>query len=364
MDPEQYLREKAQEVERQARNIRDAQVFDFNYVPDQPIERQEMDKLTHAILKYEHSHIPTNVFIFGSRGCGKTVTAKFLRHLFNDIHKKTTLLYVNVREYNTSFKILAHLLGASPRGLSLSELFERFRRTYTAPCVLILDEIDFISEKDRGKEILYLMSRAPENYMLILVATNPKLLSEVDPMTRSSLGIIPLHFRNYDAVQLIAILDQRAQRGLHTYTPGLLHEISALVTKLTNADVRVAIKTLYYAATDETRSVQANFDLAQRDLVADLICDLNYNNLLVLKAVLHSEEKLAKPVYRQYLKLCTEKGEKAFAYTRWYNNLSYLQSIGLILLVSTKVGRTYTNRIDPLFEESLLQTAHDQKLHS
>jgi len=81
------------------------------------------------------------------------------------------------------------------------------------------------------------------------------------------------------------------------------------------------------------------FENAQRDLIDDLICDLNYNNILVLKAILRSKEKLVKEVFKEYLKLCVDKHEKAFGYTRWYHNLSYLQSIGLVLLVSTKIGK-------------------------
>ena len=49
--------------------------------------------------------------------------------------------------------------------------------------------------------------------------------------------------------------------------------------------------------------------------------------------------------------------EEPFSYVYFYSNLSYLQSIGLILLLSTKVGRTYTNRIQPLFDLEPLEAA-------
>jgi len=187
MDAAQYLQEKRAQVENEVRNIREFRVFDFNYVPDQPVERPETDRITTAILKYERSRLPINIFAFGSRGCGKTLTVKYLQRLFKGSDGPTRLLYVNAREHNTSFKMLAHLLAVTPRGVSLSELFDRFRRAYTAPTVMVLDEVDFISEKDRHKEILYLVSRCPENYMLILLANNPKFVGEIDVRTRSSL---------------------------------------------------------------------------------------------------------------------------------------------------------------------------------
>lgn len=43
----------------------------------------------------------------------------------------------------------------------------------------------------------------------------------------------------------------------------------------------------------------------------------------------------------------------------FYSNLSFLQSVGLVALVSTKVGRVYTNRVmlncDPSIVEQICQ---------
>jgi archaeal cell division control protein 6 len=362
MDPESYLRAKRMEVDKEVANIKDFRVFDFNYVPEHPIERPEMDRIVNAILKYERSRIPTNIFAFGSRGCGKTLTVKYLHRLFETSDDKVQLLYVNARENNTSFKMLAQVLGVSPRGVSMTELFDRFRRAHTKPTVLVLDEVDCISDKDRHKEILYLMSRCPENYMLIMLANNPKFLSEIDVRTRSTLAPVPLHFRNYDACQIGEILDQRAKRGLVSDSSGIAQEIAGLTAKMTNSDVRVAIKTLYYVATAKGETVRESFEQAQRDVVADLICDLNYNNLLILKAASLSKEGLVKDVYARYSRLCADKSEKPFCYTYFYNNLSYLQSLGLILLASTKIGRAYTNRINLLFQPALLHGIHQARL--
>jgi hypothetical protein len=40
----------------------------------------------------------------------------------------------------------------------------------------------------------------------------------------------------------------------------------------------------------------------------------------------------------------------------FYNNLSYLQSVGLVLLILAKVNRAYTKRIEPLFSVEQLET--------
>lgn len=364
MDALDYLREKRAQVEMEVQNIKDFRVFDFNYVPEAPTNRPEMEKITKAVLKYEKSRIPTHIFAFGSRGCGKTLTMKYLERLFSESAGELRFLYVNAREHNTSFKMLAHLLGVSPRGISLSELFARFKSQFSAPTVLILDEIDFISDKDKDKEILYLLSRCDENYMLILLANNPKFVSDIDPRTRSSLNPAPLHFKNYDAVQMLNILEQRAVKGLKNHSSGLLNEISALTVKHTNSDVRIALKTLYYMATEKGNDLHECFQNAQKDLTVDLICDLNYNNLLALKAVSRTSNGLVKDIYEMYSRMCASKNERPFSYAYFYNNLSYLQSLGLILLSSTKVGRAYTNRISLLFPPALLQGVYESKFDS
>jgi hypothetical protein len=39
----------------------------------------------------------------------------------------------------------------------------------------------------------------------------------------------------------------------------------------------------------------------------------------------------------------------------FYSSLSYLQSVGLVALVSTKVGRAYTNRVLLNFDEPVVE---------
>ena len=69
----------------------------------------------------------------------------------------------------------------------------------------------------------------------------------------------------------------------------------------------------------------------------------------------HALRPSLTPVYERYRAACHEVHEEPFSYVHFYSNLSYLQSLGLVLLVSTKVGKTYTNRIQPLFDKGLFE---------
>ena len=122
--------------------------------------------------------------------------------------------------------------------------------------------------------------------------------------------------------------------------------------------MRVAIKTLYYLALEPEEELAELFNRASRDLVRDILGDLNDRNLLILKAAteLGEDQPLVKAVYERYRQMSLKLHEQPYSYVYFYSNLSYLQSVGLILLVSTKVRRSYTNRIQLLFEAPALHS--------
>jgi archaeal cell division control protein 6 len=354
MDIAAYLRQQKEHLVAETRQVRDFSVFDFDHIPDQPLMRDEAKQLINDLLRFEISGIPTHYAIIGSRGSGKTLTLKYLQQTV-PAQVPLEILYANCREHNTSFKVLAHLLGVSARGTGLSELFTQLVRRCRQKTVIVLDEVDLMSPKDRRREILYLLSRSDRPFMVLMLSNNPHVLKELDPATRSSLQPVPLHFRNYDAPQIQAILTARAERGLVDFEAAHLAEIAALTTRDTNADARVAIKTLYYLVTQRDAGLKACFERARRDIVIDLIHDLADHPLLILRAVEVAPTEFAKDVYRVYGKLCEERSETPFSYMHFNSNLSYLQSVGLVALVATKVGRTYANRVLLNFEQPLVR---------
>jgi Cdc6-like AAA superfamily ATPase len=355
MDIQKYLSEKQKSLNHTSDRIRQFQVFDFNYIPARPLLREEAKPIIDAILRYRQTGIANHTLILGSRGSGKSLLARYLMQTLarsGQIH----FAYANCRQYNTSFKILASLLGVRPRGCSLDELWQQFTDRHQGKTVMILDEVDLMSDKDRQKEILYLISRSPQNYMAILLSNNPKFLTALDESTQSTLQPEIIHFKSYHVNEIEQILKDRARVGLKFMPAGRIQEIAALTVKNTNSDVRVAIKTLYSWALEPEIPLKEHFEKARRDILVEVIRDLNDKNLLILRAALAPSDGYVKEVYQSYRKISIQFHEEPFSYVHFYSNLSYLQSLGLILLVSTKVGRTYTNRIQLTFDPAVLQT--------
>jgi Cdc6-like AAA superfamily ATPase len=344
MDIQAYLQQRKEHLGEEIKQVKDFSVFDFDYIPDQPLMREEAKLLIDDMIRFEISGIPTHYAVVGSRGSGKTLTLKFLQRLMPE-QTDLDFIYANCREHNTSFKIFAHLLGVQARGASLAELFKAFSMRCQGKTVVALDEVDLMSPKDRRREILYLLSRSERPFMVLMLTNSPHVLKEIDPATRSSLQPVPLHFKNYNAMQIGEILQHRAERGLAHWDPAQLAEIAALTTRHTNADTRVAIKTLYYSVTQPGSGLTACFERARRDVVIDLVMDLSDTALTILWAVATARDDFAKSIYDRYSRYCQARSEKPFSYTHFYSNLSYLQSVGLVALVSTKTGRTYTNRV-------------------
>ncbi len=279
-----------------------------------------------------------------------------MRYLEKALHPTLGIPFhgVNCRIHNTSFKVLSHILNVRPRGYSYSELCEKFEREIPAGAVIILDECDLLGEKDIRKDVLYFLSRSRNRYLVVLLTNNARFLRSLDEATRSSLQPEPIFFREYAAQEILEIMQDRARTGLHEVAPGLLEEISAATVKSTNSDVRVAIKTLLYCATNKG-TVQECLRRAREDVAVDVLNGLNDKALLILKAAFQEPTKLVKAIYQRYLTISTAYREEPMGYTFFYSTLAYLASLGVIMLISAKVNRTFTNRLEPLVSPEELE---------
>jgi archaeal cell division control protein 6 len=361
MDIEKYLKDKQSELEKSKTRIINSNVFDFNYIPEKPLMRNEIKPVIDALLRYQQTGIANNVLILGSRGSGKSLAATYLMKLLSS-QNQLKFVYVNCRHHNTSFKILAHLLGLRARGRTLDELWYLFTDANPGRTVFILDEIDLINDKDKHLDILYLISRSDKNYMAILLSNNPKFTNNLDESIRSTLQPEIIHFSSYNALEVVQILKDRAKVGLKFLPEIEIDQIAAMTVKNSNSDIRIAIKTLYLWAMEPEVSLQDHFEKARRDIMIEILKDLNDKNLLILKAALSQKEGYVKDIYYVYKKTSLQYNEDPFSYMHFYSNLSYLQSLGLILLISTKVDKTHTNRIRLTFDPSILDTIWKTRL--
>jgi Cdc6-like AAA superfamily ATPase len=355
-----YIEQSREEAERVGSVVKDFRVFGFDYIPERPVIRLEVKRIVDCLVRYAQSSVPRHLVICGPRGCGKTLTFRYLEKALGN-KLKLPFFGVNCRIHNSSYKAIAALLKTSARGYAYGELTARFEQEIPSPAVIVLDESDMLGEKDLRRDILYFLSRSPKRYTVVLLSNNHRYLKQLDESTRSSLQPEVISFRAYSAGEILDILKDRAETGLKSTEPGLIEEIAAMTAKNTNGDVRVAIKALLYCATQEAQTVSECFSKAREDVLKDVLANANDKGLLILKAAMEEPTKFVKTVYQHYVELSRRFRDEPYGYTQFYSSLGYLASLGLILLVSAKVDRTFTNRIEPLISSEELAAVFAQR---
>jgi hypothetical protein len=126
-----YIEQSRQEAERVGSSVKDFKVFDFSFIPDKPLVRPETRRIIDCLVRYQKTGIPRNLVVVGPRGCGKTLTFRYLeKALRNTIG--LSFYGSNCRINASSYKVLASVLKCRPRGLSYSELCSRFEETIRA----------------------------------------------------------------------------------------------------------------------------------------------------------------------------------------------------------------------------------------
>jgi len=61
MEIEEYLQRQKSMIQKRADKIKDFNIFDFNYIPDKPLMREEIKPVIDTLLKYERTNIPNKL---------------------------------------------------------------------------------------------------------------------------------------------------------------------------------------------------------------------------------------------------------------------------------------------------------------
>jgi len=74
MEIHEYLRQKEKRLSKGMSRVRDFRVFDFNYIPEKPLMRQEFKPVIDRLLRSQKTGIANHLLIFGSWGSGKRLS--------------------------------------------------------------------------------------------------------------------------------------------------------------------------------------------------------------------------------------------------------------------------------------------------
>jgi cell division control protein 6 len=242
--------------------LKDERYLYPDYVPERlPFRNSEIDSIVFSLKPATIGKKPTNIFVFGKPGTGKTVTLKFVLNELTEYSDRAKCLYINCFETGSRHSILAkatNSLGYAvpPRGLGSEEIYERFvaliKNKSLVP-VLVFDEAEQLLRDDESKKLLYDLSRLCEQKKIFLgmvfISNDEFFLSQLDDRVRSSLQATSLKFEQYTPQQLKEILYERSKYALNSnvFEEEVVPLCAAHAAK-NGGDARVAIDVLLKAA--------------------------------------------------------------------------------------------------------------------
>jgi cell division control protein 6 len=343
---------------------------------------------------------PSNVFLYGRPGTGKTLVSRFvgseLEKACSENGKKIKVLYVNCKMKkiaDTEYRLLAELskeLGNEVpfTGLPTDQVYHAFfegLENNGQTVILIIDEIDTLVQKT-GDEILYNLTRINQDLKnsklsIIGITNNLGFIETLDPRVKSSLSEEELIFPPYNALQLQDILKTRASIAFTSdiLQAGVIEKCAALAAQ-EHGDARRALDLLRVAGElAERKSEEKVFinhvDEAEEKIDVDRVIETvkaqPRQSQVVLYAIIQLAEKSREiqtgEVFDKYRDICKQQGLKDLTTRRVSDLISELDLFSIIStkiiskgrygrtrVISLNVSDTVYNKLKNLMEEIFL----------
>jgi len=321
---------------------------------------------------------PSNVFLYGRPGTGKTLVSRLVGSELEKIGKNNNhdikVLYVNCKmkkSADTEYRLMACLSGMLGKevpftGLPTEQIYKVFFETLEEnkqTMILIIDEIDSLVEKT-GDEILYNLTRINQELKnsrvsLIGITNNLGFVETLDPRIKSSLSEEELIFPPYNALQLQDILRGRAYVAFlpGVLEPGVVEKCAALAAQ-EHGDARRALDLLRVAGELAERNAEEkvtvkHVDNAQEKIDIDRIIEIVKAQPRQSQAVLYSIVELTEKnkeiqsgeVYDFYQEMCKKHGLRVLTTRRVSDLIAELDLFGIINTKVISKGRYGRSRV-------------------
>lgn len=356
----------------------DKNALQTSFNPETINHREKQKKQIADILAPSlKSEKPSNLFIYGKTGTGKTVTVKHVMGKLSEISKKNNIplktIYINCklkRITDTEYRLIAQLareFGKSipSTGLPTDEVYKIFINAIDKEkriILLTLDEIDHLIKKI-GDEILYNLLRINEELenaqiSLIGISNDLMFMDNIDPRVKSSLSEEELIFPPYNALQIQGILRQRAEVAFkpETVGEGVIEKCAAYAAR-EHGDVRRAIDLLRVAAEVAERKgikkistahIDESEEKIEHDRVTDIVASQPKQSQLTLYAIISSYLKrkttlFTGEIYDIYKNTCHRISIQPLTQRRISDIIAELDMFGIIhakVISKGRYGRT------------------------
>lgn len=359
-----------------ARIFKDREKLRPDYVPENlPHREGEISKLAEILAPAVKGARPSNVFIYGLPGTGKTAVTKYVLRKIEVYSKSYSsevelkVAYINCRNENTNYRVLFNLCNYLNErvpftGLSTAELFRRFMRSLDRERILlfvVLDEVDFLV-KVSGDDVLYKLTRInPELHnarvSIVGITNDLNFVEYLDPRVKSTLGEEELVFRPYTTSELTDILNERAKMAFYD---GVLDEsvvpLCATLAAREHGDARRALDMLRVAGEIAEREgaskvvedhVRRAYKEIEKDRVVEVLKSMPLHTKLVVVAIYklrrRKSEAITGEIYETYKGLCKRISVDELTQRRISDLINELDMLGIVnarVMSKGRYGRT------------------------
>jgi len=358
--------------------FRNKQALQANHTPGQILHRDEqIQQLANILAPCLRGDKPSNIFIYGKTGTGKTLVAKYVSNQMMQIAEERELplkiIYVNCKLKkiaDTEYRLVAQLArefgkAIPPTGLPTDEVYNIFYKILEKEdkhVLLILDEIDQLVGK-AGNDILYNLTRINselEKSQITLVGISNDLMftDHLDPRVKSSLSEEELVFPPYNALQIQKILKARAEESFREdiIEGGVIEKCTAFAARV-HGDARRALELLRVAGELAERQNEesiklTHLDAAEEKIEKDRIIDIITTQPKQYHATLYTVFSISDKnqnqiftgeVYELYKKICTRSDLRPLTQRRISDILAEMDMLGIInarVISKGRYGRT------------------------
>lgn len=357
--------------------FKNREILASNYTPEQIQHRQDLlKKMAQMLAPALRMSKPSNIFIYGNTGTGKTLSIRHTTQRLIEHAKKVNVplkaIYLNCKlkkTADTEYRIIAQILrefGQSVpiTGLPTDELYRIFEHCLEQKkqlVILILDEIDQLVKKC-GDDILYNFTRLNADLKnaqisIIGISNDVTFVNNLGPRVKSSLSEEEVFFPSYNAIQIQDILRERSLLAFRegVVDPGVIEKCAAFAAR-DHGDVRRAIELLRVAGElaerqGKSRVMIEHIDGAEGKLERDRIIDIIKAQPRQTQAVLYSIILLTRQntsistgnIYDGYKDLCEKLGTRPLTQRRVSDIIGELDMLGIIsakIISHGRYGRT------------------------